>query len=378
MEQYALYTLANSILGSMSVLSDGGISNATMAEGGKVWQDRDKLGAVITIGLRLRRVFGAMACLIGTPFLLWSLKSHGATTLQMILMTLSVLLSFSLALSGNILVIPFSLHQRMRELSGIGLVQSLMRIGALAVSVVALPLGWVALLAAGLPQLWANIRLRARSGRFLKLGSETDTEAKKRILKLTYRSLPGSIYFAISGQITVWLLAIFSNSTSIAGLGALGRLGQVFSVINVIFSAVVIPRFARINSEDFIIRKYQKALIYILALTVVINLLFINNATVICHILGSKYSFDKKVMGYYFIGASIALLEGCAYQLGASRGIILQPAIDLSLKLIIEVILLITLSFNTLIGVLEFTMIRATLGLIIQLANTYIHIRNEK
>src|SRR4051794_12896030 len=56
--QYAWYTLANTMLGTMTILSDAGISTGVMAQGGKVWQDKEKLGAVLATGLDLRRKMG--------------------------------------------------------------------------------------------------------------------------------------------------------------------------------------------------------------------------------------------------------------------------------------------------------------------------------
>ena len=44
--EYGLYTLANTMLGTMIILADGGISAGVMAQGGKVWQDKNQLGIV--------------------------------------------------------------------------------------------------------------------------------------------------------------------------------------------------------------------------------------------------------------------------------------------------------------------------------------------
>jgi len=54
-QEYALYTLANAMLGTMTLLSDGGIADGVMSQGGKNWQDRNWLGAVMATGMQLRR-----------------------------------------------------------------------------------------------------------------------------------------------------------------------------------------------------------------------------------------------------------------------------------------------------------------------------------
>src|SRR5436853_1163 len=83
--EYALYTLANTMLGTMIILADGGISAGVMAQGGKVWQDREKLGVVLATGLNLRKKFATASLLIATPILLFLLQRHGASWLMAIL-----------------------------------------------------------------------------------------------------------------------------------------------------------------------------------------------------------------------------------------------------------------------------------------------------
>src|SRR5215469_4484144 len=53
--EYAYYTIANAALGSLTVLTDCGVTQSVLALGGKVWQSPAALGAVVAGGLRLRR-----------------------------------------------------------------------------------------------------------------------------------------------------------------------------------------------------------------------------------------------------------------------------------------------------------------------------------
>ena len=55
-----------------------------------------------------------------------------------------------------------------------------------------------------------------------------------------------SIYFCFSGQITIWLISIFGNTTSIAEVGALGRLAMRLNIFTVRFSIIVIPWYAKL------------------------------------------------------------------------------------------------------------------------------------
>ena len=79
-QEYALYTLVNTMLGTISVLADGGISSGVMAQGAKVWQDKEKLGEVLATGLDLRRKFAIGSLLISVPILFYLLIHKNTAT----------------------------------------------------------------------------------------------------------------------------------------------------------------------------------------------------------------------------------------------------------------------------------------------------------
>ena len=67
--EYALFTIANTMQGTINVLADIGISIGLVSIGGRVWQDRHRFGELVSTGLKLRRKLGAAAVLIVTPLL---------------------------------------------------------------------------------------------------------------------------------------------------------------------------------------------------------------------------------------------------------------------------------------------------------------------
>jgi hypothetical protein len=80
-QEYAFYTLANTMLGTMTVLSDGDISTGVMDQGGKVCKDKEKLGVVLATGLDLRRKFAIGSLLVSAPVLLYLLMHNKASCL---------------------------------------------------------------------------------------------------------------------------------------------------------------------------------------------------------------------------------------------------------------------------------------------------------
>ncbi|MBA2430508.1 MAG: hypothetical protein H0V56_00150, partial [Chthoniobacterales bacterium] len=64
--EYAYFTIANTMQGTINVLADVGISVGLVSIGGHVWQDRSRFGQLITTALRMRRRLGAVAAVVVT------------------------------------------------------------------------------------------------------------------------------------------------------------------------------------------------------------------------------------------------------------------------------------------------------------------------
>src|ERR1700716_2432084 len=77
--EYAYFTIANTMQGTINVLADVGISIGLVSIGGRVWQDRNRFGRLIVTALHLRRRMGALAVAIITPLLYFMLVKNGAS-----------------------------------------------------------------------------------------------------------------------------------------------------------------------------------------------------------------------------------------------------------------------------------------------------------
>src|SRR5438552_8999470 len=77
--EYALFTIANTMQGTINVLADIGISIGLVSIGGRVWQDGKRFGELISTGLKFRRKLGAVAVLGVLPLLYIMLAKNGAS-----------------------------------------------------------------------------------------------------------------------------------------------------------------------------------------------------------------------------------------------------------------------------------------------------------
>lgn len=332
--EYALYTLANAMLGTMILLADSGVSTGVMAQAAKVWNDDDKLGTVLVTGLDLRKKFAIGSLLVAFPALLYLLRYHGSSWGMSLLIIISLIPAFFTGLSGTLLEVVFKLRQNIVPLQKIQVMNNIGRLLLLASLLLLFPWTFVALLAAGIPQLWANRRLRHQSASYVNWKLQPDPAVRKEILYIVKRVLPGAVYYCLSGQITIWLISLFGTSASIAQMGALGRLAMVLSLFSVLFSTLVSPRFARLPSgKDILLKRFLHIMAGIGLLIAFIILFTWLFPSEVLWILGKNYANLQVELLLYVTDSCLGLLWGSAYVLGTTRGWNIHPAISISVSI---------------------------------------------
>ncbi|MEO8399544.1 MAG: polysaccharide biosynthesis protein, partial [Ignavibacteriaceae bacterium] len=158
--EYALYTLSNTMLGMMTVLADGGIGAATMAQGGKTWKDRQKLGVVMSTGMHLRKKFSIGSLIIALPVLIYFLRQHNASWLMSFLIAVSLIPAFFAGVTDTLLEVALKLKQ---DITALQLNQINVNIGRLFLITLTLfifPWTAVAIISSGIPRIWGNFKLR--------------------------------------------------------------------------------------------------------------------------------------------------------------------------------------------------------------------------
>ena len=341
------------MFGTMTILADGGIAAGVMSQGGKVWQNPEKLGIVLATGLDLRRKFAVGSLVIAAPVLFLLLMHHGASWLIATFILLSLIPAFLMALSGTLLEIVPKLHQDIVPLQKI---QIMANSGRLAISLILIflfPLAYVAILAAGLSQVWANFRLR-EFHKYADAHLKPDPEISKKILAFFKRILPGSVYYCISGQITVWLISILGTTKSVAQIGALGRLAMLLSLVSVLINTLIIPRYSRLpHNKKLLLKRYLQIQAWLLGLSLCIMSLIYLFPDQILWLLGKNYADLKDELLLNIIaGRGLGLMVGTSFSLCTCRGWAMNPFIPIvtSLLAITGGILLIDIS--TLRGIL--------------------------
>ena len=378
-QEYGFYTLANTMLGTMVVLADCGISNSVLAQGGKVWQDKQKLGVVLATGFDLRKKFAIVALLITIPVLIYLLIHHHASWLTSILIAASIIPAFLMVLSGNLLSVGPALHQSIVPVQKVQVGVSLGRIVLLTSTIFFFPWACLAILAAGLPQIWGNLKLRKISSDYANWSQKPDPEIQRNILNVVKRILPGSIYYCLSGQIVIWIIAVFGTTAAVAQIGALGRLSMVLNLLSAVFGVLIVPRFARlIKNDGLVLKRFLQIQLGLVTLFIGVVLLVSLFPTQVLWILGKSYSSLGKELVLSVAGSCVSMLAGLLFTLSTSRNWIINPLISIPLTILAIIVAILLINISSLAGVLKFNLFVSAVEVLIYFSYCLIKIFSEK
>lgn len=325
-DQYAFYTLANTMLGTMGMLANGGIAAGVLVQGGKVWQDRTRLGAVIACGIQLRRAFAFFSFAATGPILVWLLLRNGASWWVALGITAAVVPAFIAALSSRIFDTPLRLHQKVWPLQRISVGANLLRLAGTFPVLFAWPAAIGALLVNGVAEIFANRRLRSAAAPYADFGAAPDPEAKTHIVAMVRRILPNAVYFSFSSQLGVFLVSFFGSAAAIAQLGALSRIGMALALVKAVVITLFVPRFTKLPEDSpIMMMRFAQVQGLLWALSIVIMFFIYVFADPILWVLGPEYG-DLRVELLLMTAASLVLLASFTTErLNESRGWVIRP-----------------------------------------------------
>jgi len=352
-QEYALYTLAYTMLGTMTLLADSGVASGVMAQGGKVWQDKLKLGVVLATGYDLRKKFAWGAMIIACPILLYLLLHHGASWLMALIIVIALIPAFFAALSDSLLEIAPKLHQDINPLQKNQMMVGILRFLFTCLTLFLFPFTFVAILAAGLPRTYGNYKLRKIANRYAETEAQPSKEVATEIFKIVRRTLPAGIYYSFSGQVSIWLISVLGHTESIAQIGALGRFSTALTLFGVMFGTVILPRFARLpENKEILLKKLFQVILLMTGVFVMVVFLVWIFSNLLLSILGPRYHGLNTELVLNIAGSCISLLAGVLFSLYSCRGWAIKPFILIPIDLAAIVLGMFLFKVDTVKGVL--------------------------
>lgn len=173
----------------------------------------------------------------------------------------------------------------------------------------------------------------------LQAKGEVSTEKRRSIIKLALPSMPGALFYAIQGQIPLYLITFLGHTTGVASIGALARLGQIFAIFQQGFPILVEPYFAKL-SKDRLLKAYLTTLGLGASLCVLLILSSIAAPQVFLWVLGPQYAGLNFELRLVVVGSAIGFLNGVFWSMHSARRFVYWWTIGVNLGITFVVQLL--------------------------------------
>ena len=319
-QEYAYFTLANSMQGTMNVLASTGIGSALSSIGGKVWQDPDRFGQLINTAMHLRRYLAAIVVPIVTPILIWMLLKNGASFNYALILVVGILIELYFYLNNGIWVIVPRLHSQISQLQRLDLLFAGSRLFLLLAFIPIFLNATVGVFTSTIASGLRNLSLSSLVKKTIKTNVPINKDDYQEIFKLVKAQAPIAIFYCLQGQVTIWLISIFGNPQNIAEVGALSRLGLLFSLINSVISNIFIPSFARCQSPKLLQLRYWQFLSFYGFVSVFLLILAIIFPYQLLWILGKNYAGLNHELIAMILRINISFLSGVVWAINVNKG----------------------------------------------------------
>jgi hypothetical protein len=377
-QEYAYFTIANTMQGTLNLLADIGISMGVVSIGGRIWQDRNRFGELIVTGLHLRKQLALFSCLVVVPVLYFLLARNGASLGYRWLLVALVVAGLLPQLSIGILsVIP-----RLR--SDIGRIQ-LIDFSAAALRLLGLIaflwlLNAATAIAIAMTTFFVQyLMLRHYAVGAVDLHASPDSEDRHVITGFIRKLAPNAVFYCFQGQITVFLISIFAHRVSaVAEVGALGRLAMIFAVLSNLLTNVFIPAFARCHHRAKLRLLYAGIIGGVTVFGIFVITLAAFFPTQFLFVLGNRYTHLGSELLLMVAGAVLNAIAGAIWGLNSAKGWISGSWLYIPSTVLTQVALIPFVDFGSVHGVLFFNLISAVPSVLLNLVLSYRGFRSER
>ena len=371
--EYAYFTIANAMQATLNLLADIGISVGLISIGGRVWHDRHRFGELIKTGLSVRRKLAAAAIVIVAPILYAMLARNGASLRYALLLIGLVLIGFALQLSIDVFNVVPRLRSDIGKLQTIDLIAVTVRLLLIVALVFLFATAGLAVAIATATFLLQYLLLRSYAAKAVDLGASENVNDRQEILRLIRKLSANALFYCFQGQITVFLISFFARqSTSVAEVGALGRLAMIFTVLMNMLTNVFVPAFARCQNKH----KLRVLYFLIAGAVALFSAAILGAATIFpnqfLYVLGNRYTHLHRELLLMVGAAVVTAFGGTLWLLNASKAWIDGAWLYIPLTLATQAALIPFTDFASVPGVLTFNLISAIPAVVL---NVFLSVR---
>ncbi|HEY2255917.1 MAG TPA: hypothetical protein VGI11_09790 [Variovorax sp.] len=326
-EQYAVYTFLITCMQLIIGITDLGLSKCALPIIGQRSSEVPWVMAVCGQIFRRRTLMLVLSFLIVVPYGAYTFVQHEwlewAYVLAAGIVVLAVLTSLRAGFVNAVLLI-------------IGQVTAISRISFMVTTIRFLLVGAVLLLpltpysivflltasvvseACGL--LFYRREFQARGIREVRPGPADEKFIDGRILKIMVPLIPSSIFFHIQGSITIFLASLFGTSSTVAEMGAFGRLALALTIVDRVANILLFPAIARTSVGPRLVAMISKVHVSYLAIMLCVLMSSVLFPQYWILLLGSKYQNMVPYVWMVFLASILMNGAGLAFLTLAVRG----------------------------------------------------------
>jgi hypothetical protein len=377
--EFAFFTIANTMQGTINVLADMGISIGLMSIGGRVWQDRYRFGQLITTANNFRRRLGAASIIVTSPIIYWMLSRNGASSGYAAILIGAIMLGLLVQFSLGVLSVVPRLRSDVGQIQKIDLTGALARLTALVGCAFLFLNAGVAVFVSSMAFLLQYWLLRRYAVGVIDLRAPENSEDRAAMTGFIKNQAANAVFFCLQGQITVFLISFFGNrATSVAEVGALGRLVMVFAILGQLLTNILVPAFARCQSAARLRLQYFGIVGGVAACCAVVIAAAAFFPNQFLFILGDKYSHLQRELLLMIAGTVLNLLAGTLWFLNASKAWVAGAWLYIPLTLTTQIALIPFTDFSSVRQVLIFNLISTVPNLLLNMVLSYRGFRSFK
>ncbi|MBB5063617.1 lipopolysaccharide biosynthesis protein [Granulicella mallensis] len=337
-QSYAQFGLTSGFQTMFLTLMDLGFAGTIVPMVGDRKNDRALVGRHVRAAKHLRdRAFLGIAPIAAFAFLGLMHRQHWSWSVQAILL-FSVLLTLYSGGKASYFAAPLFMHGKLRSYYVLQVLAAAVRLGSYVVLALTGGLNaWVAAVIAALTTVLTAEYFAHQAKPLMDWPAGDDSATEKKIIRYIMPAAPAMIFAAFQAQITLILISLFGGQTAyIAQVAALGRIGQVFTVLATFNLIVVEPYIARLN--------HRRLLPTFLMLTGLACLLMM---PIVCAafawpqafllLIGPKYSSLRDVLGWVILAAAINYIAGLIWMMNRARTWVFWSGSFLEVGLLITV-----------------------------------------
>ncbi len=317
-EQYAQFSVAFAFQCTLNMLIDVGFSNSIVALVGNRGEDGGLVGSYIRSAQFYRFRMFLVMCL-GSAVAFPLMTKHQAWGFQTKAILFAAII-LSVFLQGNMMYGASLLIKR--QLKSYYNAQLSAAVGRLIICLVLHKIG----LLSGVVAVWAStfwifltgFQYHKSAQQFINEPDQSEPEHNREMLQYVYPLVPGIVFTALQGQISIVLITIFGHTKNIAEVAALGRLGVIFSVFTAYYTVIVEPYIARVDLNQLKLRYCQIALTSFGFGTLFTFLAFVYPKLYLW-LLGPKYHHLQAEIGWIVLYSSRGYIAGALSSMNRAR-----------------------------------------------------------